>query len=283
MNIRLIATDMDGTLLNNDHTINPAAKKKLIQAQERGIHIVLISGRDSHSLMPYAKELEMDRHPGNYLSCLNGLVLYDLDTQQEQRLENLKLPAIETVLQYGKKHHYNCIIFREHDFLNYLSRTELFLRKIKSLLTGRSIREGFEGNMRETRFLHDFVYPDDQPINKMVFCRHQPFRATEIKQIQTDLDGIVEVMLVGANWIEMMPPGVNKGRAIKEIAKRKHLGMDEIMAFGDAQNDISMMEAVKYGICMANGMPETKEKAYAITDTNENDGIAKAIEQYLHF
>ena len=85
MNIRLIATDMDGTLLNNDHTINPAAKKKLIQAQERGIHIVLISGRDSHSLMPYAKELEMDRHPGNYLSCLNGLVLYDLDTQQEQR------------------------------------------------------------------------------------------------------------------------------------------------------------------------------------------------------
>ena len=96
MNIRLIATDMDGTLLNNDHTINPAAKKKLIQAQERGIHIVLISGRDSHSLMPYAKELEMDRHPGNYLSCLNGLVLYDLDTQQEQRLENLKLPAIET-------------------------------------------------------------------------------------------------------------------------------------------------------------------------------------------
>ena len=137
--------------------------------------------------------------------------------------------------------------------------------------------------MRETRFLHDFVYPDDQPINKMVFCRHQPFRATEIKQIQTDLDGIVEVMLVGANWIEMMPPGVNKGRAIKEIAKRKHLGMDEIMAFGDAQNDISMMEAVKYGICMQNGMPETKEKAYAITDTNENDGIAKAIEQYLHF
>lgn len=283
MNISLIATDMDGTLLNNDHTINLAAKKKLIEAQKRGINLVLISGRDVPSLLSYAQELEMDKYPGNCLSCLNGLVLYHLDTKEQQSLENLKLPAISTILRYGKKHHYNCVIFREEDYLNYLSRLNLFLRKAKRFLTGRSMSEGFEGNMRQTRFLHNFTYPDDKPIHKMVFTRHTPFSSKEVQRIQKDLNGIAEVMLVGANWIEMMPPGVNKGRAILEIAKQKGLSTDQILAFGDAQNDITMMEAVKYGICMGNGMPETKEKAYAVTDTNENDGLAKAIEHYLHF
>ena len=86
---------------------------------------------------------------------------------------------------------------------------------------------------------------------------------------------------MGPEWIEIMPRNVNKASALRHIAEENGFTMDEVMAFGDAENDIEMLRSCRYGIAMGNAMAAVKEAAFAITSSNEEQGIARAIRRYV--
>ena len=87
-------------------------------------------------------------------------------------------------------------------------------------------------------------------------------------------------MIVGPRWLEIMKKGISKGKGVLKVAQRLGISRDEIMCFGDAENDLSMIECVKYGIAMGNAMENVKAAAYYVTDTNMQQGITKAIEHF---
>ena len=119
-----------------------------------------------------------------------------------------------------------------------------------------------------------------QDINKVIMVHTAQFfekHLDDLKQALSDYD----VLLIGPEWLEIMPKGVSKASALKKICKRGGFTMDEIMAFGDAQNDIQMIESVGIGVAMGNAMEEVKAVANVVCDTNLNNGIGKTIDALL--
>ncbi len=105
------------------------------------------------------------------------------------------------------------------------------------------------------------------------FRRH----LNEIRDLLKDYD----LLEVGPQWIEIMPKNVNKASALAHIAKENGFTLDEVIAFGDAENDIEMIRRCGYGIAMGNAMQQVKDVAFAQTATNEEQGIAKALATYV--
>ena len=107
------------------------------------------------------------------------------------------------------------------------------------------------------------------------------------KFFEKNFDGIkaalsdYDVLLVGPDWLEIMPKHVSKASALWKICGRLGISMNEVMAFGDAQNDLKMLQQVGIGVAMGNAMDEAKYAATVITDTNMNNGIGKAIDALL--
>ena len=105
----------------------------------------------------------------------------------------------------------------------------------------------------------------------------------KLHQIQTYLqkEKSLSAFFAGAAIMDIVPFGVSKGHAVQKIMEQLQLTPEEVLCFGDSQNDVSMFETVTHSIAMSNAIDELKEKALAVTDTNDRDGIAKMIEQYV--
>ena len=105
------------------------------------------------------------------------------------------------------------------------------------------------------------------------FKKHLPHLRQELKDY--------DILEVGPAWIEIMPKGVSKASGLLRVGEKLGISTDEMMAFGDAENDIEMLKTVKYGIAMGNAMDSLKSVAWDVTDTNDNMGIAKALDKYI--
>ena len=112
----------------------------------------------------------------------------------------------------------------------------------------------------------------------MVFFNDPSFFKKHLKDIQNDLKDF-ECMMVAGYWMEIMPKGVNKGKALETICDMNDFSMENVMAFGDSQNDISMLEKAGIGVAMGNALQEVKEMADLVTLDNNSNGIGIVIDE----
>lgn len=107
---------------------------------------------------------------------------------------------------------------------------------------------------------------------------HSPLRLQEVLPLIRDrlLPGL-KALLVKPNWLEIIPAGVSKGDALKRIMEETGIQANEVAVFGDGENDIDMIKAAGYGFAMGNAFPSVKQAAFAVTASNNQDGIAKAL------
>jgi hydroxymethylpyrimidine pyrophosphatase-like HAD family hydrolase len=103
----------------------------------------------------------------------------------------------------------------------------------------------------------------------------------EDQRIASRLEPRIHVVRSGPKFLEFMPPGVTKGAALTEYLADLGVDPDEVLAMGDSENDESLLAAVGFGIAMGNAVPSLQAGADAVTDTNENDGVARALERYV--
>ena len=279
MGFRLAAFDMDGTLLTNQHTITENTKNKIKQLQDLGISIALISGRNKNNLLQYAKELELEKN-NNFLSCLNGTEIYSFKEDKTIRETSLSNKDVNQLLDYTKKHHFRSIIYRKDDYIQNLRFLDYIALKARALIAHIGLSTGYEGTMQKTTFHFSFNYQEYKPVDKYVLLTRKDISTTEISKIKNDLSNY-EVCVVAKGWIEITPKGINKGNSINKIANLIDCEITEVIAFGDSENDISMFQEIKYSIAMENALDVIKNLAYDITDTNQNDGVAKALDKYI--
>jgi len=292
MTIKMIVMDMDGTLLRSDNTISDKTKQTLIAAQQKDVILVLASGRSYTKLMPYAKELRMDEF-GGFLIEVNGVAIYDLAKQNRTRYHRLdKKDAVE-LFEVLRKYEVEILGMGDDFIYDYIPASMMEAkrryRKEHHLPDDVPWTAGAFAFISDNRIGYPKQYTIQDPqaypayMNKIAVSHLIPVLEQKLPDIHRELDARYWLGLTNPGWLEIMPYGVTKGSALKRLANTLHVAMDEIIVFGDGENDMDMLSAVKYGIAMGNALDCVKAAASMITVSNNEDGIANILSQQFHF
>lgn len=280
MPIKMIALDLDGTLLRNDKTIDPLTLTQIKRAQEQGIIITIASGRDKNGTRFVYEPLGLE-NGNNYLALVNGQMIYSFARKEYELDEVLGNEDAQKILQTVKQYDVEAIFCCGYDFYDYISKRQRMKKHLARVIHGQPMDYGLAKGHGERNFItikekNDFT----QDINKVVLVHTQRYFRRHLNEIR-DLLKDYDLLEVGPQWIEIMPKNVNKASALAHIAKENGFTLDEVIAFGDAENDIEMIRRCGYGIAMGNAMQQVKDVAFAQTATNEEQGIAKALATYV--
>ncbi|MBO4920198.1 MAG: HAD family phosphatase [Erysipelotrichaceae bacterium] len=266
---RILACDLDGTLFRDDKTISEQTIKQLKRISDMGVIILPSTGRTHKELPTLLKDLPFLR----YALCCNGGSVYDYlenryiyeetipyDTALEV-LDFVKtLPVYETVVVNGER-----IVKgdRNHEICDYIRHVAV---------------KGILFNMEGAADVKEAFALRHQDAQKFLLY---PAEGADKEKAMNDLRSAfpqLEVSSSGPMFIEVNIKGVDKGKALKDFCRLLQIPIEECIAFGDAENDISMLKAAGKAIVMENGTSETKKYADIICPSNNDDGIRKMIE-----
>jgi Cof subfamily protein (haloacid dehalogenase superfamily) len=283
--IKIIASDMDGTLLNDEMMISQKNIDAINEATANGIDFLIASGRQLDEAKPFL----MDKvHPG-YIT-LNGAEIYDKDENLVS--SNPISPASVTkITDYlNDKNLYFELITDKGVFSNSLEKRTKNIAELLNILNPSTTYDKALADTKEilkhakTVYVDsydDILNDDDNKVMKLLaFDKRQKEVFEPLRQDLQSIDDIV-ITSSSPNNIEFNSIDAQKGIALMEYAKQKGVNPEEVMAIGDNLNDASMIEAAGVGVAMKNAVPKIKELADEETDSNVNDGVAKIIEKVI--
>lgn len=286
--LKAIVTDMDGTLLAPGDHILPETKQKLLELEKQGVTLILASGRSYTRLLPYARELELEKY-GGYLIEVDGISLYDVQAGQREVLRRMDPSEIREV--YTDLMHLNCEAQACFDDGFFFYFDEDIRRRKEALRKERNIPEDFPWTAGPWDWLADlrggypnqtFVMSADQitrPINKIQLMQDED-RIREIYAFLIRKYGDrFEIFRTCPRQLEILPKGYSKGHTLKRLMDMKGWNRDEVAAFGDGENDVSMFEEVDASFAMGNARDFIKEYAKYETASNADNGIVKGLER----
>ena len=277
MAIKAILLDIDGTLTNSKKEITPMTREVLLKAQAKGIRLVIASGRPAKGLFQYGDQLEKRYNHGVFVcyngarvvDCETGDVLVDITIDKEttkEVLRHMKNFNVKPVITHGShmvvEDVYNCMVNdhgREFNVIEYESRMNGY-------------------RLMETEDLENFI---DFPVNKILTAGDSAYLEEHYKEMSAPFEGRLSMMFTANFYYEFTAMNVNKGRSLALAMERLGIKPEECIAFGDAQNDISMLEFAGIGVAMGNAQKAVLEMADEITDDNEHDGIAKSLLKHI--
>lgn len=288
--IRWIVLDMDGTLLNQAGKISERTKQALIRCQEKGMKVILASGRSYSRLMRYARELQMDRY-GGYFIEVNGVAVYDLAAGRREVFRRFEPQEVEEVFHFcmQQQAEVQCVQDRAvyywipewHKPLKAAERVSRGLPPSYPNLGGAwtwntDSRDGYpvQREVAQARQV-----PGE--INK-INCINEPKENSRIYGLMEEaFAGRYEYARTCPRLIEISPKGVTKGDRLQQMMIAHGVRPQEVIAFGDGENDVKMFQAVDHSFAMANAEDFVKAKAFAVTRSNEEDGVACVLEELL--
>ena len=269
MDCRLIALDLDGTLNNSKGRITPRTKQTLIQAQEKGAKIVLASGRPLPGLYQNARELEFDHFDG-YLLCFNGARICTWKEKQIIYDQTMSPGMAQLVYDYNRRNDYNMVLM-SYEGEDVLAEDANAYR----------VQEEAALNHMNVRVVPSVRNTLRHPVNKLLFAAAPDYLADIEMEFKRPFVGQLSIYRSAPFYLEVMATGIDKARSMERLAKHMRIDRNQIIAFGDGYNDLTMIEYAGVGIAMGNAVDELKKKADGITASNDEDGIALALEEYF--
>lgn len=273
---KIIITDVDGTLLNSEKKITNKTKLALIKAQEKGVKLVLASGRPTSALTNIARELNMDKYNGILIS-FNGAKVTELKTNNILYNKTISISDSKSVLEHLK----NFDVIPMIDKGNYLYINNVFKNIYIDNSTFNVIEyESRSGNFNlcEIEDLSSFV---DFPLNKILISGNPEYLKKHHKDIMYPFLDRLNCMFTSHFYLEFTKKNIDKLRAIIDVILPLGFNKEDIISFGDGENDLSMIEFAGLGVAMGNSVETVKNKADYITSSNNEDGIAVALDKYL--
>ncbi|WP_127849381.1 sugar-phosphatase [Lacticaseibacillus hulanensis] len=267
MSIKLIAIDLDGTLLNENHALNPATVTAVKRAKEQGIKVVLCSGRPLTGLQAYLHELNLTE-PGDFSISYNGALVQHVDTGKTVVSETLSCADYKRIQDLANELHIHAHV-----------QDEAHIYTMNADISPYTVRESFLVNMPLFYRLPD-TFPADKRFAKVMLIDDPAKLAAAKEKIPAAFFDDYYIVNSEPFFLEFMNKAVSKGNAVTALAKYLGYTMDEVMAIGDQANDLPMVEAAGTGVAMGNAIDAVKDAAQVITATNVNDGVAKAITEY---
>lgn len=275
---KVIVMDVDGTLVNSEKKITLNTKKALIQAQKQGIILILASGRPTSGLIDLTKELDMDKYNGLIVS-FNGSKIIDCTTNEVLFNETMSVEEGQAVLNHMKK--FNVISMIDKD--KYMYVNDVFNNEIE--VDGKAFNviqyeaRGGKFKLCEKEDLADFA---DYPLNKILTAASPKYLEKYHKEMMEPFKNSLSCMFTAPFYFEFTAKGIDKAKALDTVLRKLGYNKDEIIAFGDGHNDSSMVKYAGLGIAMDNAVKELKDIADYITLSNDEDGIAHAIDKFVN-
>lgn len=277
MAIKAIAVDIDGTLTNDEKVMTPATKEALMAAQRAGITLILASGRPAHGLKRLARELDLARHHG-MLIAYNGSQVRDAATDEVLFNQVMSVEEVRAVLEHMKS--FDVIPMIDEDGILYVE--DAYRCTIEH--RGRPLNIiRHERNACDMRVCEvgDLAAWCAKPYNKVLTAGTDTYLAERYREMAAPFEGSLSCMFTADFYFEFTAPDLNKGRALADALPKRGIDMGELVAFGDGQNDVAMLRAAGIGVAMGNAIDEAKDAADMVTLTNNEDGIAAALEKLL--
>lgn len=283
--IKLIASDMDGTLLNDDHMISEENLKAIRKAQEMGRHFTIVTGRDYGAVKSYLEECDLKCEcilsNGAEYRDVNGNVIESVYMNKESvkivfDILNEANLCIQLMTNKG-----SYITNKESDKKAIIDRFKLFNPK----MTEEEVKcfvEKFhkERGIKEIDNIYEILESNVEILKIVTFDKDEKLIA-RLKDKLRESTSDLAVASTFSNDIEISDIKAQKGLILAKTIKKMGIDKSEVIVLGDSFNDYSMFTEFENSYAMENAIPEIKEIAKYITDTNNNDGVAKAIYKAL--
>jgi len=264
---KLIALDMDGTLLTTDKKVSEKTSAAIKAAEAKGVKIVLASGRPLSGISRYLDELELLKGEDYVLSFNGGLVL---NTKTEEIVSKVSLQGSDLKYIYKISKALNINI---HAFS---AKEGLITPKISQYTEHEAEINGIDITIKDFKDIDD-----NEDIIKVMMIDPQEILDPAIEKLPSEIYEKYSVFKSSPFFLEFTHKEVDKGLGLKRLGEHLGIKREEIIACGDAGNDLSMVKYAGLGVAMENATPEVKEVANYITTSNDEDGIAKVIEKFI--
>lgn len=266
--IKAIFIDIDGTLLNSKREITTNTKETIKECIRKGIKVVLASGR-SRTITREYQELA---GTSPYIISSNGADVYDIEKDLEIYSTSLNKDAVNKIFDFSQKNNYK---------INFNYNFELVMNKM--------FYPDEKDNVKTEEEIHNII--EKEKIVQCVVANKDIEKMIEFKQylkdnlvgvkIENESKRLKDINLKPSNhyYCDITSLGAAKGSAIKKLCQYLHIEKNEIVVIGDGENDVSMFETTDNSVAMGNATAEVKKKANYITDSNDEEGVAKILKK----
>ena len=267
--IKLIAIDMDGTLLNSKKELLEETKQYFKNFHNKNTETLLVicTGRPESGIRPYLKDLGY-LEENHYIISQNGANIYESQTGKRVMDAFVDSKAIQKWIELGKTHGISVMGAGVDYYYSFDEDPTEWMEFDVKLVSGKLKRIPTEESLN-TDFYKILLMGDEEQLNEF---------ETYIPEAWRDEFYVVRSQKY---LVEVLTKGVNKAFGLEKLAKELNIQPSEIAAIGDAANDIEMLEYAGLAIAMGNGSEEVKAISDIVTDTNENNGVIKAINKLI--
>lgn len=266
--IKLIAMDLDDTLLRNDLTISDYTVSVLHAAMQKGILPVIASGRSPRSVYSYTQRIGSDRIQ-SYMLCNNGVQILTSDMQQEILSRRLDTELALEIYDMIESKNLSCHL--------YLDDTIYIVK--------RTVYSDRDAHLTKMKIVIPHDYRDvlrTKPVYKLLIPAEPDVIAAVEPEFRQRFGTRTVLFTSKPYFLEIIPLHTGKGEFLQALAQRIGIDMRSVMAFGDSMNDETMIRLAGYGIAMKNGLQAIKDIAFAVTEhTNNEDGVARFLEAHV--
>ena len=268
MKYKLLVLDIDGTLLNKDKQITPRTLAALLKVQQMGVQLLLASGRPTNGILPIASQLELN-HYGGYILSYNGAKIENAQTGAtlfEKRINPEMIPYLD---KKAKKN--NFAILTYHD--NYI---------LTNQPENVHITDEAKLNNMEIIGVDEFAEAITISPCKCVLTSDNEEALIRLEEHwHKRLAGALDVFRSEDFFLEVVPPGINKGNALGILMEKLGISQEAVVAIGDGVADVPMLQLAGVGVAMGNARDSVKVCADFTTLTNEKEGVAVAVEKTI--
>jgi Cof subfamily protein (haloacid dehalogenase superfamily) len=261
--IRLIALDLDGTVIGADLVVRDRVRESIIRAQAQGIAVTIVTGRMFAATKPFARALGIT----GPIVCYQGAGIFDVASGAIVQQTPLAQPVTREVLALARTDHFHAQCYADDrlyvDEMNAFTQKYVDLSRVEPVVV-RSLIEKFA----------------DEPTLKIVLVDEARRATAYTETLKARLGSRAYVTRSHPDFVEVLDPGVDKGRALRFVAAHYGVPIDATLAIGDSWNDLPLLNAAGMGIAMGSAPPEVLARADAIVSDVEHDGVAEAIERY---
>lgn len=261
----MLVIDMDDTLLTDDHEISNENAAMLLKAQEMGVYVVLASGRPTSAMLAYAKELQCDVN-NSYMISFNGSTITDLKEDKVLFEHSLTKEQIHSIYDFSQENNTHVITYLDGKII---SETQSEYIDIESTITG----------------LEHIIVPSfkDAVTTSAVKCLllEEPSYLKTVEPILKTAMPDLSVCMSKPFFLEAAPNGVDKGAAVHILAQKLNIHQSEIIAVGNAGNDLSMVQYAGLGVWVDNVDAELREFGDIVVASNNDHGVAEVVQRFI--
>ncbi len=267
---KLVAIDIDGTLITDKKEVTPRTITTIKEATKKGIKVIICSGRSFYRLEKYVEEVGLKKE-NQCTICFNGGMIIENTTKNLIYSHPLDNKEVKELIQLGKSLELPMMIY---------AKDTHYTEKVPDIIK-QNDKNMEELNLKVMKFDEINFHKEENYIYKICFIDKPEIIREKRKEIPKDIMQKYEITSSVPEYIEIVPKGIKKSEGIKAVMQIYGIKQKDVMAIGDGENDVEMLKFAGLGVAMENASDYVKGFADVVTTSNNDDGVANAIEKYI--